>query len=140
MNFVFLIKVFLVHSSIGGEALGGTGIQFDPYALTRPDVSYWNAEDMERMDWLQAPVQIIPRLLVEIASPSDSLGRLFEYAQYYLHAGVQVVWLVKRDPFEIHVFERGKARRLLRPGEVLEAPAVLPAFSEDVAHFVPPAR
>jgi hypothetical protein len=45
---------------------------------------------------------------------------------------------VERDPFTIHVFERGQAKRLLRPGDKLEAPSVLPGFSEKVSRFVPP--
>ena len=56
-----------------------------------------------------------------------------------IRCGVLVAWVVDRDPFEIHVFEKGKAKRVVRPGETLEAPTVLPSFSENASRFVPPA-
>jgi len=49
-----------------------------------------------------------------------------------------VVWIVDLDPFEIHVFEKGKAKRIVRPGETLEARSLLPGFSENVSRFVSP--
>jgi Uma2 family endonuclease len=133
-----LITIFLMYSKLGGEVHVETGIQFDTDTLARPDVSYWDAEHLASMDWLRSPVDIIPQLIVEVMSPSNSLRRLFENAQYFLRAGVRVVWVVNRDPFEIHVFEKGQAKRVLRPGDLLEAPSVLPGFSEKVSLFMPP--
>jgi Uma2 family endonuclease len=139
-EFVVRIKLFLEDCILGGEALGGTAIQFGSHTLTRPDLSYWDAEGMKRMDWFSAPVRVIPRLLAQVASESDLPERLAERAEYYLRAGVQVVWIVDRDPFQIHVFEKGQPKRVLRPGDKLDAPTVLPGFSENVSSFVPPVR
>ena len=134
---VFMIKIFLLNSKLGGRVLAETGIQFDSNTLARPDVSYWDAAHLAAIDRNHSPVPIIPQLLVEVVSPSNSLDRLFRNAEYFIRAGVQVVWVVDRDPFEVHVFEKGKAKRIVRPGEMLEAPSILPGFSENVAHFVP---
>jgi Uma2 family endonuclease len=132
---VFLITAFLLNSKLG-EVLAETGVQFDSNTLIRPDVAYWDAQHLAAIDRNHSPVQIVPQLLAEVVSPSRT--RLFRNADYFLRAGVQVVWIVDRDPFEVHVFEKGKAKRVIRPGEKLEAPAVLPGFSENVSRFVPP--
>ncbi len=92
---VFLITTFLLHSNLGGEVFAETGIRFDSNTLVRPDVSYWDAEHLAAIDWLQSPVEIPPQLLAEVVSPSNSLKRLFESAKYYLRAGVRVVWIVR---------------------------------------------
>ncbi len=136
----FLVRQFLLASKVGREVLVETGIQFDSNTLARPDVSYWDAQHLAAIDWNHSPVEIVPQLLAEVVSPSNSLRTLFRNAEYYLRAGVEVVWVVDRDPFEIHVFEKGKSMRTLRPGDVLEAPSILPGFSENVAHFVPPVK
>jgi Uma2 family endonuclease len=136
----FCIRQFLLASKVGGEVLVETGIQFDSNTLARPDVSYWDGQHLAAVDWNHSPVEIVPQLLAEVVSPSNSLRTLFRNAEYYLRAGVQVVWILDRNPFEIHVFEKGKDKRTIRPGEMLDAPSVLPGFSVNVSSFVPPER
>jgi Uma2 family endonuclease len=136
---LFLLTLFLQQTRLG-EVFAETGIQFDSNTLARPDIVYWDAEHFAPIDWDQSPAEVIPQLLVEIISPSNSLKTMLRNAEYYLRAGVQVVWIVNRDPFEIHVFEKGQAKRVLRAGDLLEAPSVLPGFSTAVANLVPPVR
>ena len=137
---IFLIKTFLENAKLGGEALAESGIQFDSNTLARPDVVYWDAQHLALIDRKRSPIQIVPQLLAEVVSPSNSLPRLFRNAAYFLRAGVQVVWVIDFDPFEVHVFEKGQAKQVLRPGDMLAAPSVLPGFAEKVSRFVPPAR
>ena len=136
----FCIRQFLLASKVGGEVLVETGIQFDTHTLARPDVSYWDAPHLAAIDRNHSPVEIVRQLLAEVVSPSNSLRTLFRNAEYYLRAGVQVVWILDRNPFEIHIFEKGQAKRTIRPGEILEAPSVLPGFSANVSNFVPPVK
>jgi Uma2 family endonuclease len=136
---IFLLSCFLERTRLG-MVFAETGVQFDSNTLARPDVVYWDAAHFATIEWDRSPIQIIPQFVVEVASPSNSLSRLFRNAEFFLRAGVQVVWVVNRDPFEIHVFEQGKAKRVVRPGEMLEAPAVLPGFSAEVSSLVPPVR
>jgi len=133
----FYIKQFLLATRRGGEVLVETGIQFDSNTLARPDLSYWDASHLARIDRRRSPVDIVPQLLAEIVSPSNSLVQLFRNAEYFLRNGVLVVWIVDIDPFEVHVFEKGRAKRVVRPGAMLDARAVLPGFSENVSRFVP---
>jgi Uma2 family endonuclease len=129
---------FLMSFGLGGEVLVETGIQFDSNTLARPDLSYWDVAHLACIDRRRSPVEVIPQLLAEIVSPSNSILELFQDAEYFLRAGVSAVWIVDLDPFEVHVFEKGKSRRTLRAGDLLEAPSVLPGFSERVSRFVPP--
>jgi Uma2 family endonuclease len=132
------IKLFIHRTGLDGDGLVETGIRFDTHTLARPDVAYWDGPHLASIDRRRSPVDIIPQLLAEIVSPSNSLRRLFRNAEYFLRNGVLVVWVVDIDPFQIHVFEQGKSTRVVRPGEMLEAPSVLPGFSEEVSRFIPP--
>ena len=134
---IFALKRFLLETKLG-VVFAETGVRFDSNTLSRPDVVYWDAQHFAAIDWDASPVQVIPQLLAEVVSPSNSPRTLFRNAAYYLRAGVQVVWVVNRDPFEIHVITAGQANRVLRPGDLLEAITVLPGFSEEVSAFAPP--
>jgi len=136
---IFLLSRFVRQTKLG-MVFAETGVQFDSNTLARPDIVYWDAAHFATIEWDRSPIQIVPQLVAEVASPSNSLNRLFRNAEYFLRAGVQVVWVVDREPFEIHIFEQGKPRRVVRPGEMLEAPTVLPGFSAEVARLVPPGR
>jgi Uma2 family endonuclease len=135
---VMCVKLFVRRIKLGGEAAAETGIQFDTNTLARPDLCYWDAQHLASVDWSHSPVEVIPQLLAEVVSPSNSLRTLFRNAEYYLRAGVLVVWVVDLDPFQIHVFEPGKAKRTVRLGEMLDGGAALPGFSVDVSRFAPP--
>jgi Uma2 family endonuclease len=106
---IFLIATFLLKAKLGGEVLAETGIQFDSNTVARPDVAYWDAEHLQRIDWEQGPVAVIPQLVVEVLSPSNSLPDMLRKADYYLRSGVLAVWVVDRDPFAVHVFRGGEA-------------------------------
>ena len=122
-----------------GTALCETGIQIDSNTLYRPDVAFWDAAHWACIDLRQSGVEVIPQLVVEVESPSDANVNLFRKADHYVRAGVHTVWVVLENPFEVHVFEAGGGRRIVRAGERLEAPAVLPGFSVDPSQLLPPA-
>jgi len=124
----------LLNAKLGGEILAETGIRFDSNTLLRPDLSYWDAPHLTSIDRDRSPVEVAPQLVAEIVSPSNSLARLFRNAECMIRAGVQVVWIVDRDPFEIHVFEKGQAKRVLASGR-LTGSSYNPAgiFGEGVA-------
>lgn len=134
------ITNFVMSLRLGGDALVETGIRFDPTTLLRPDLSYWDGAHLARIDRRRSPVDVRPQLVVEIASPSNSLSRLFRNARYFLASGVQLVWIVDLDPLQFHVFEQAQEPSVLGPGDKLDGGTVLPGFSEDVSRFVPPAQ
>jgi Uma2 family endonuclease len=121
-----------------GTALCETAVQLDTNTLYRPDVVFWDSEHWVSVDLRSSPVEIIPQLVVEVKSPSNSIPELFGKANYYIRSGVQMVWVVIDEPYKIHVFEANGARRVVIAGDNLEAPALLPGFSVDAAQFLPP--
>ena len=120
-----------------GMVLSESGVQIDSNNLYRPDLRFWDAPHWASVDLDTSPIQVIPQLVVEVASPSNKTSDLFEKVDAHLRAGVHTVWLVIRRPYEIHVFEASGGRRIVRAGEKLEGPALLPGFSEDASRFLP---
>jgi hypothetical protein len=54
----------------------------------------------------------------------------------YLEAGGQLVWVVYPDEREVRVFEASGAMRILKEGDMPEAPDLRPGFSTPVARFL----
>ena len=74
----FGIKQFLLARNLGGEVLVETAIQFDSNTLARPDLAYWDAQHLAGINWNHSPLEIVPQLLAEVVSPSNSCARFFE--------------------------------------------------------------
>src|SRR6266849_2216976 len=73
-----------------------------------------------------------PDLAVEVFSPSDSVRQLMRKVKQYFAAGCHTVWIVYPERREVQVLEATGADRLLRAGDNLEAPELLPGFSAPV--------
>ena len=123
-----------------GEVLVERGIQLDTNTLYRPDLAYWDRERWAAIDLHKSPVYVIPQLVVEVKSPSNTAPELFGKAHYYLRSGVHTAWVVIDDPYAIHIFEADGGRRVIHAGGILDAPAILPGFSAEASQFLPLAR
>lgn len=118
-----------------GEVLTNTSVHLDTSTVYIPDVVYWDARHAAMLDEREWLMLVAPQLVVEVASPSDSLGRMLAKARDYRRAGVHTVWVVNADPLEVQVFDPG-GRRVILSGQKLELPDVLPGFSVDPAQFL----
>lgn len=76
-----------------------------------------------------------PDLAVEVFSPSDSVRQLMRKVKQYFAAGCHTVWIVYPEWREVNVLEASGADRLLREGDTIDAPGLLPGFSVAVAEF-----
>jgi len=70
-----------------------------------PDITYIS---FARLPWSDSaadtPCLVIPELVIEILSPSQSLGEMTDKALHYLAAGIPRVWLVDLSFKSITVF------------------------------------
>jgi Uma2 family endonuclease len=133
----FYMKSFLKQEKLG-QVLAETDVRLDSNTVYRPDVVYWDAEHFAAIDQGTVPVQVIPQLVVEIASPSNSYQELLRRATKYRRAGVHTVLIVNDDPLDIQIFEPS-GRRFVNLGESLTLPELLPGFSVEAAQLLPPA-
>jgi Uma2 family endonuclease len=84
------------------------------------------------------PVDVVPDLMVEVASPTDQADDLVAKAHEYLEAGVRLVWLVYPRSRVVHAYESPTALRVFTPDMDLDGGAVLAGFQVPVAALFPP--
>jgi len=119
---------------LGRVYLGGTGFRLSGFTVRAPDVAFVRQERLEALHG-NGFAKGAPDLAVEIFSPSDSVPQLMRKVKQYFAAGCHTVWIVYPDAREIHVLEAAGADRILRDGDLMEAPELLPGFSVPLAQF-----
>ncbi|WP_439624629.1 Uma2 family endonuclease [Gemmata sp.] len=84
------------------------------------------------------PVDVVPNLMVEVASPTDDAEDLIAKAHEYLRAGAELVWLVFPRVRQLYAYTAvGTAPRLVTEADVLDGGTVLPGFSVPMAGLFP---
>src|SRR5262245_57466569 len=68
----------------------------------------------------------VPRLVVEVLSPSDQMGKVNRRIAQYLRRGVPLVWLVDPDGRFVTVYRPGQELQVVDEGEELTGGDALP--------------
>jgi Uma2 family endonuclease len=109
-----------------GEA--GAILRRDPDSTVGIDVAYFSAETMARQNNQTTMIDGVPKLAVEVLSPSDRVEETTEKVKEYLSAGVELVWIV--DPYfqTIQVHRRGHAPVMVNNEQRIEGGDILPGL------------
>lgn len=106
----------------------------DEQRIYLPDVSVTIASRggaVQRVGVKRVP----PDFAIEVLSPDDRAARVLDKVQFYLRAGVQLVWLVDPELRVVFVYRPGVESKEHRAPEVIDAKPVLSAFSLDLAEL-----
>ncbi len=96
----------------------------------RPDIAFISRErwPIDRRAPRQEAWDVVPDLMIEVVSPSNSASEVVEKIEDYFRAGARLVWLVYPIQAVVHVFETSDTARVLRRGDTLDGGDVLPGF------------
>jgi Uma2 family endonuclease len=137
-NIYDILKAFLRQHPLGKLWFPDTpfvlSLLGEPTTLRGPDLAYMSNERAAQID-PHRRIQGAAELTIEVVSPSDSPKELLEKTAQYLGAGGHTVWIVYRDEREVRIFEASGSMRILRVGDNIDAPQLLPGFSAPVASF-----
>ncbi len=135
-----LDEFLLAHGERFVVLTGPAAVQILPDVVREPDVFVLPPEAEAVLD--QVPLPVVPRLVIEVTSPSTRTVDLVEKPLDYAQAGVPEYWVVDMQEQAVmqHLLEQGTrytARRVVR-GWV--ASRVLPGFRVKVAWLFPRPR
>lgn len=106
-----------------------------------PDVAFISFERWpaaQPLPYKGKPVDVVPNLVVEVASPTDDADDLLAKAHEYLRAGAELVWLVFPRVRQLYAYTAvGTAPQLFTEAHVLDGGAVLPGFSVPMVGLFP---
>ena len=98
-----------------------------------PDVAFVAKGRISVLDF-QGTVPVIPDLIAEINSPSDTIEQIHNKIEVYLKAGVRLIWSINLVDKYVFVYQTGEPERTyLSLKDELDSGTVLPNFKLKVA-------
>ena len=108
---------------------GGVLLERGPDTVREPDIGFISAEKSPLGERMVGYADVVPDLVVEIASPSDSRQSVHERALMWLSFGVRLVWVGFPADRVVDVYPTGGTIFTLSENDTLDGGDVLPGFS-----------
>jgi len=133
-NIATLVGHYAKKHRLGKVYVAEPGFRLRADTVRVPDVAFVRRERIQAVH-RRGFGNGAPDLAIEVFSPSDSVRQLMRKVKQYFAAGCHTVWIVYPEQREVNVLEASGADRLLRDGDLIEAPELLPGFSVPVSEF-----
>ncbi len=115
----------------------GVRLERNPDTVREPDVGFISAERMPLDVEANGYFEVVPELVVEVASPSDTPAAAQEKAAMWLSFGVMIVWVAHPDDRTVDVYRSEEPVVRLTEDDVLDGGPVLPGFTLPVREVFP---
>ena len=123
--------------TVGGTD-GGVLIERGPDTVREPDIYYVSAARLPLDDQSDGYLDVVPELVVEIVSPSDSVTEVDEKIRMWLDLGVSMALVVRPAERMIIVHRPGVSAVTLSREDTLDGGDVLPGFSLPLSEIFDP--
>ena len=107
----------------------GVWLERGPDTVREPDVAFTSAEKIPLDAEIDGYAEVVPDLVVEIVSPSDSRRWARDRAQMWLDYGAPLVWIVHPDTSTIDAYRPGAGATTLHEDDSLDGHDILPGFT-----------
>jgi Uma2 family endonuclease len=137
-----LITPFVMSKNLGSVCLEAS-------LRLRPDEKYFPRPDLVFVPWsrwAEPPDRgegwpVVPQLVVEIISPTNTVEEIDRKIDEYFAAGVSAVWEVRSAAKRIHIYSSPTSVRILKEGDAIGDIPGLPGLTLTVAEiFAGPRR
>jgi Uma2 family endonuclease len=108
----------------------------NPDTVLIPDLAFIRAGRFPPVAERTGIAKVIPDLVIEILSPSNSALEVDEKIQIYLRAGVRLLWIVNPKRRSVTAYGADGTVRSVLPGGVLDGGDVLPGFALEIDRVV----
>jgi len=125
------IHTFAKQHQLGTAFAAETGfIVRTPYgeSVLAPDAAFIRREHLPQGEFPPEFCPLIPDLVVEVVSPSDSYAEMRQKVDERLAGGVLVVWVVDPQRRAVEVWQQGEAPQKLGEQDIFSGDPILPGF------------
>jgi len=131
---IYRLTKFVKENKLGVTTTSETGYKLssDPDTVKAPDAAYKSNKRLSEGGITKGYSGVMPELVVEVTSPSDSSGEILKKVNMWLKAGVLEVWIVDCRSKKIIIYRSGGESKILEENDELEGGAILPGFRYSV--------
>ena len=112
-------------------------LERDPDTVREPDIAFFSSEKAPPDVRVTGYAEVVPDLVVEVGSPTDSRSAVNDKALMWLRYGVRLVWVVHPDTRTVDVHREGAPVAALTVKDALDGMDLLPGFSCEVSAVFP---
>jgi Uma2 family endonuclease len=128
------VKALKLGRLVGNDS--GFVTRRNPDSVRGPDISFYGYDQFPPGPMPSRCTDTVPRLVIEVLSPSDSWSDMLEKLSEYLRAGVTIACVVDPQTETVQVFYADRAPVTLSGEDELKLPEVLGAeFSVPAKRF-----
>ena len=130
-NLAFLVNAFVKPRRLGRVAASDSGVLLEraPDTVREPDLAFISAARLPLNVRVRGYYEIVPDLVVEIASPGDSRREVRAKALMWLEFGARMVWTAEPRSRSVDVYRPNEPVLRLSENDALDGGEVLPGFS-----------
>ncbi len=131
VNMAAMLWAFVKPRKLGRLTASDSGVwlERDPDTVREPDIAYFSAEKIPPGVRVTGYAEAVPDLVVEVASPGDSLREVNDKALMWLSYGVRMVWVARPQTRTVDVYREGLAASTLTENDALDGLDALPGFT-----------
>ena len=131
MNLGAELRNFVKPRKLGTVVGSDSGVRLerDPDTVREPDIAFFSAAKIPLDADIPGYAEVVPDLVVEVVSPSDSRAAVNDKALMWLRCGVRLVWVVRPAERAVDVHREGHPVAALGVRDALDGVDALPGFS-----------
>ena len=131
MNLGSALHQFVTPQGLGTLVASDSGVwlERDPDTVREPDIAFTSVEKLPLDAWNTGYAEMVPDLVVEIVSPSDSRREVHDKARMWLSHGVRLVWVVHPETRTVDVYQVDGDAATIGEDDSLDGLDVLPGFT-----------
>ncbi len=135
MDLAFELNAFVKPRRLGTLVGSDSGIllEREPDTVREPDIAFTSADRLPLGEATLSYAEVVPDLVVEVASPSDSRREVHDKAHMWLNHGVRLVWVVQPESRTVDVYRLDEEIATLGEQDALDGLDVLPGFTCDLS-------
>jgi Uma2 family endonuclease len=134
-EFASLLRNWVRPRKLGRVVGSSAGFKLPNSDLRAPDVSFVRAERLKIST--EDYAELVPDLVVEVKSKTDSIDKLREKIQEFMTLGSQVGILINPKTRTLEVSQNGETV-IFKDGDILTLPDLLPGFEVVISEIWPP--
>ncbi|MCY3951298.1 MAG: Uma2 family endonuclease [bacterium] len=116
----------------------GVRLERDPDTVREPDIAFTSVERLPLGADVEGYAEVVPDLVVEVASPGDSRWAAHDKARMWLSHGVRLVWVVYPQTRSVEVHRSESPIETIIGEGVLDGLDVVPGFSCPLSEVLGP--
>jgi Uma2 family endonuclease len=132
---VFLLQSWVLPRQLGYVTGSSAGFRLPNGNLRGPDVSFVSAARLNPLP--RSFAEILPDLMVEVKSASDSIPPLQKKIQMFLELGTQVGVLIDPDKLTVTVYRSTGEPIVLTENDTLTIPELFPGWELPISEIWP---